>query len=72
MRHLERSRFLQAERKISRAATLLVGSREIPRPAGESAGLRNDAVVETRKFKLSPLPEMENRNGCLPKSSPSY
>jgi hypothetical protein len=60
VRHLERSRSLQAERKISREAALRLVTREIPVrrtrsarllragtcPAGESAGLRNDAVVE--------------------------
>jgi hypothetical protein len=28
--------------------------REIPRPADESAGLRNDAIMEAEKFSLSP------------------
>jgi hypothetical protein len=44
VRHLERSRFLQAKRKISRGSAA-VGLCEIPRPAGEGAGLRNDAVM---------------------------
>jgi hypothetical protein len=60
VRHLERSRSLQAKRKISREAALHLVTREIPvrrtrsarllragtRPADESVGLRNDAIVE--------------------------
>jgi hypothetical protein len=34
--------------------------REIPRPAGENAGLRNDAAYERRKLK--PLPGIEIKN----------
>jgi hypothetical protein len=33
----------QAERRISRGSSPPLVPREIPRPAGESAGLRNDA-----------------------------
>jgi hypothetical protein len=55
VRHPERSRFLQAGRKISRKVPLRLGPREIRRPAGESAGFAMTPSWN-RRFKLS-LPE---------------
>jgi hypothetical protein len=42
LRHPERSRFSGGARDLARSEIAL-GARKIPRPAGESAGLRNDA-----------------------------
>jgi len=41
----------QAERRISR--TLDLCAREIPPPAGENAGVRDDAVYYRRRFMLN-------------------
>jgi hypothetical protein len=48
-RHPERSRFSGEWRDLARGEH--ADAREIPRPAGENAGLRDDASGE--KFKLS-------------------
>jgi len=47
----------QAERRILRAQRRPAAPREIPRPAGENAGLRDDASREL-KFELIHYPEI--------------
>jgi hypothetical protein len=51
-RHPECSRFSGGAKDLARI-DLDFSSREIPRPAGESAGLRNDASVLGPEFKLT-------------------